>query len=186
MIVAASEKVASYISELLIPASACQITAVKSCGEARRVLLERDFDLVVIDSPLRDETGESFALHVASKEITQVILTVKKEFYEAVSAICEREGVLTIAKPFDIDVFLSAVSLTRSLYYRMKKMQTENIQLRKKIEDIRIVDRAKCLLISFMKMTEKEAHRYIEKQAMDMRITKRAVAEKIIRTFEDL
>jgi response regulator NasT len=37
-----------------------------------------------------------------------------------------------------------------------------------------------------MKMTEKEAHRYIEKQAMDMRITKRAVAEKIIRTFEDL
>ena len=52
--------------------------------------------------------------------------------------------------------------------------------LKKRIEDIRVVDRAKCILISSMNMSEKEAHRYIEKRAMDMRISRRAVAEEIL------
>ncbi|MGI6140325.1 MAG: ANTAR domain-containing response regulator [Caldicoprobacterales bacterium] len=186
MIVSSSEKATTVFSEILTPALICQITAVKTCSEARRILLERDFDLVIIDAPLRDETGESFALHVASKEIIQVILIVKREFYEAVSAVCEEEGILTIAKPLNKYVFLSALSLARSVHNRMKKMRTENAQLIQKIEDIRIVDRAKCILISLMSMSEKEAHRYIEKQAMDMRITKRAVAERILKTYENL
>jgi len=51
--------------------------------------------------------------------------------------------------------------------------------------DIRIIDRAKCLLISYLNMSEQEAHRYIEKQAMDMRLTKRMIAEGIIKTYEN-
>ena len=43
------------------------------------------------------------------------------------------------------------------------------------------MDRAKCVLIEYLKMTESEAHRFIEKQAMDMRITKREVAERILK-----
>jgi len=186
LIISNSEKGAALISELLNPAYVCQIIAVKTCGEARRLLLERDFDLVIIDAPLKDETGESLALHAASREMTQVILIVRREFFEAVSAVCEKEGILTIEKPVNRYIFMSALSLARSVYNRMKKIQTENAQLRKRIEDIRIVDRAKCILISLMSMSEKEAHRYIEKQAMDMRITKRAVAERILKTYEDL
>ena len=52
------------------------------------------------------------------------------------------------------------------------------------MEDIRLVDRAKCILISQMDMREEEAHRYLEKQAMDRRTTKRAVAEGILKTYE--
>jgi response regulator NasT len=63
-------------------------------------------------------------------------------------------------------------------------MQTENEHLRQKIEDIRIVDRAKWILVSYMQMNEKEAHRYIEKQAMDLRTTKREVAEGLLKTYE--
>jgi response regulator NasT len=80
---------------------------------------------------------------------------------------------------------MSALSLARSVYNKLRKVQREKDQLRKKIEDIRIVDRAKCILISLFNMSEKEAHKYIEKQAMDMRITKRAVAERIIKTYEN-
>ena len=185
MIVSSSDKGVLYISEILNSALVCIITAVKSGSEARRVLLERDFDLVIINAPLRDETGESLALHVASKEFTQVILLVKREFFEAMSAVCENEGILTISKPVNKYIFMSALSLARSAYNKLRKVHHENDQLRKKIEDIRIVDRAKCILISLFNMSEKEAHRYIEKQAMDMRITKRAVAERIIKTYEN-
>jgi response regulator NasT len=66
----------------------------------------------------------------------------------------------------------------------MNRIQAENSQLKYKIEDIRIIDRAKYILISYMNMSEKEAHRFIEKQAMDLRITKRAIAEGILKTYE--
>ncbi len=185
MIVSSSEKGTQFFSEIISAASICQITAVQSCGEARRILLERDFDLVIVNAPLRDASGESLSRHIASKGTAQVILIVKSEFYEAVSAVCENEGVLTVSKPVNKTIFWSALSLARSACSRIKKIQAENTKLKQKIDDIRIVDRAKCILISFMNMSEKEAHRYIEKQAMDMRTTKRAIAEGILKTYEN-
>ncbi len=185
LIVSGSQKGTAFFTEALASASIRQSLAVETCGEARRLLLERVFDLVIINGPLRDETGESFARHVASSGSAQVILLVKSEFYEAVSAVCEGEGVLTVAKPLNRSVFWSALSLARAARNRIKKMQTENTRLKQKIEDIRIVDRAKCILISFMGMSEQEAHRTIEKQAMDTRTTKRTAAEGILKTYEN-
>ena len=66
--------------------------------------------------------------------------------------------------------------------FRLKK---ENNKLLQKIEDIRMIDRAKCILIQYLNMTGAEAHRYIEKQAMDMRSTRKVVAEGILRTYEN-
>ena len=53
-----------------------------------------------------------------------------------------------------------------------------------KIDEIRLVNRAKWLLIECLSMTEADAHRYIEKQAMDLRLSKREVAENIIKTYK--
>ena len=49
--------------------------------------------------------------------------------------------------------------------------------------EIRLVNKAKWLLISELKMSEPDAHRYIEKQAMDRCIAKRAIAEEIIKLY---
>jgi len=51
-------------------------------------------------------------------------------------------------------------------------------------EDDLLVERAKRLLESQLQMTEQEAHRFIEKTAMDRCIKRRRVAEIIIRTYE--
>ena len=51
------------------------------------------------------------------------------------------------------------------------------------MNEIRLVNRAKWLLISEVKMTEPDAHRYIEKQAMDLCVSKREIAEQIIKTY---
>ena len=52
------------------------------------------------------------------------------------------------------------------------------------MEDIRVVNKAKWFLIEQLKMTEQEAHRYIEKQAMDRCVTKRVIAENILPTYK--
>lgn len=184
LIVSSIDKTASLISELLNAASINQIAVLKSCGEARRFLLERDFDLVVVNAPLPDETGESFSRQTAVKGISQVILAVRSEHFDAVSAACENDGVLTIAKPLNKNEFWSALTLAKSAWSRIKRIQAEDSRFKQKIEDIRVIDRAKWILISHLNLSEKEAHRFIEKQAMDMRSTKRAIAEGILKTYE--
>ena len=185
LIVSSTEKGSEFFSELLNEAGIHQITAIGTAGEARRHLLEKDYDLIIINAPLRDESGEALSRHIASKGISQVMLVVKSEYYDAVSAVCEDDGVMTIAKPINRAVFWSALKLAKSSQSRLKRAQDENTKLKQKIEDIRIVDRAKCILISYMNMSEKEAHRYIEKQAMDMRSSKRTIAEGILKTYEN-
>lgn len=185
LIVSGSEKSIGFFTQMLSSSSVSHIVTLQSCGEARRLLLERDFDLVIINAPLRDESGENLARHIASKGISQVILIVKSEYFEEVSTHTEEDGVLTIAKPINKALFWSALKLAKSAASRLGKIRAENSKLKQKIEDIRIIDRAKCILISYLSMSEQEAHRYIEKQAMDMRATKRAVAEGILKMYEN-
>lgn len=77
-------------------------------------------------------------------------------------------------------LLLKLITATRR---RLLGLKHENIKLQKKIEDIRLVDRAKCVLIQHLSLTEQQAHRYIEKQAMDRRISKPEVAQGILNTY---
>jgi len=183
LIVSSTDKSAAFFSEILCETNIKQISVLNSAGEARRRLLEYDFDLVIIDAPLPDESGESFSRHIASKSLSQVILAVNGEYFNAVAAVCEEDGVLIISKPIDRDVFWSSLSLAKAASSKIKRIQAENIKLKQKIEDIRIIDRAKLLLISYLNLSEQEAHRFIEKQAMDLRSSKRMIAEGILKTY---
>ena len=184
LIVSHMEKHTAFFEKMLSEAACDQIVTLQTCGEARRMLLERDFDLVLVSAPLPDESGESLARHVAAKGVSQVILIVKNEYFDAISALCEDDGVLVVARPMNKTVFWSALKLAKAANHRLRMMRTENSKLKQKIEDIRVVDRAKCVLISYLSMGEQEAHRYIEKQAMDMRVSRRAIAEEILKTYE--
>jgi response regulator NasT len=185
LLVSHSEEDTAFFTGFLNAASVHHITSLQSVDSARRLMLKQNFDLVIVDAPLHDESGESFSRYIASNGISQVLLLVKSEFFNSVSAVCEEDGVLTIAKPVNKALFWSALSLAKSVQNRIKRIQVENAQLKQKIEDIRIIDRAKCILISSLNMREQEAHRYIEKQAMDMRSSRRIIAEGILKRYDN-
>ncbi len=184
MIVSSSDKSVAFFTEMLNADSCGAVTVLKTGAEARRVLSEREFDIVIIYVPLPDESGESLSRHIASKDTSQVILVVKSEYFDEMCAVTEETGVLVVARPVDRTVFKSTLRLAKSAQGRLKKLRSENNELKQKIEDIKIIDRAKYILISYLKMSEQEAHRFIEKQAMDMRATRRSVAEGVLRTYE--
>lgn len=183
LIISSIEKELAFFTEMLNADSVNKIIVLKTAGEARRLILEQDFDLVIINAPLQDETGESLAQHIAVKGLSQVILVVKSEYFDVISSACENDGVLTISKPVDRAIFWSALKLAGSVQSRLKRMQTEDGKVKQKIEDIRIINRAKWILITHFSMSEQEAHRFIEKQAMDMRSSKRSIAEGILNTY---
>ncbi len=185
LIISSSEKSIPFLKQILEQLPIGRIQVVTSSGEARRVLIEEQFDLCIINAPLSDEYGEALALHLVEKELSEVILLVKSELYDKICSKVERLGIVVVAKPISKTLFWNALKMTQVAYYRMQRVQNENKKLVQKIEDIRMINRAKCLLISHLTMTELEAHKHIERQAMDMRITKRAVAEGILKTYDN-
>lgn len=184
LIVSYFEKNNQDLCRILAEASVTDITVSSTAAEARRMLIDRDFDLVIVNTPLPDEFGESLARHIAEKRISEVILLVKAELFDEISYRVEEYGIITIAKPIGKTILWNALKIALATHRRIKLIQNENKKLVQKIEDIRVVDRAKCILISQLSFTEPEAHRYIEKQAMDLRMTKRKVAEEILKMYE--
>ncbi|MGN0994467.1 MAG: ANTAR domain-containing response regulator, partial [Butyricicoccus sp.] len=66
---------------------------------------------------------------------------------------------------------------------RMHALSVENARLRMKLEDEKVIARAKCILIECRGMTEPDAHAYIEKQAMNRRMTRREIANDILQSY---
>ena len=102
---------------------------------------------------------------------------------EEITEKVEDYGVITVAKPISRQMFWSALKLARVTQRRLTMARRENAKQQKKIEDLKLVSRAKLVLISYAGMSEEEAHKYVERQAMEERKTRRAVAEEILREY---
>ena len=81
------------------------------------------------------------------------------------------------------NLFQTAAGWLISAREMIRKTEKQTTSIEEKMNEIRLVNRAKWLLISELKMTEPDAHRYIEKQAMDRCVSKRQAAEEIIKTY---
>ena len=120
----------------------------------------------------------------ADKTTAGIILIVDSAIEMETNSRVEDYGVFSLPKPTTPEFFYKAAKLITASRLRMQKLENENQRLQKKIEEIRIVDRAKLVLIQVLKMTESQAQHYIEKQSMDLRQTRITTAENILRTYD--
>ena len=160
------------------------VTVLHDAAAARRALAENSYDLVLINTPLPDEFGTRLALDACESSSAGVLLLVKAEHCPDIEAQVSVHGVLTLAKPTSAQLFAQTLRLLCITRERLRGMEKKAVTLQEKMEEIRLVNRAKWLLIEELKMTEQEAHRYIEKRAMDRCVTRRAVAEQILSTYQ--
>ena len=184
LIVSGGEKGRDMLREVLAGMGVCDAVTLLGGGEARRALAEEDYALIVVNTPLQDEFGHELAVYAAEQTGAGVVLLVKAEAADEIAARVEDAGVFVVAKPLNKALLFGAVKLAQAAHRRLAGLQTQNARLQQKIDDIRLVDRAKCALIQYRQLTEPEAHKYIEKQAMDERKSRRAVAEQILLNFE--
>ncbi len=184
LIVSSSDKSIGLLSQLINSWSVTKITSTKSSGEARRLVNTLDYDLVIINTPLSDEFGDELSASITDMSSSGVILIIQNEIADEISSKVSDYGVLVVSKPIVRQVFFQALKLAIASKKRMSGLISENNLLQKKIEEIRLVTRAKCILIQYLNMTEEQAHRYIEKQAMDMRSARKEVAQKILDKYE--
>ena len=183
LIVSAAEGFNDALSALLPTSKYSPTNFVSNISAAKRALAERAFDFVIINSPLPDDIGTRFAIDTGSSKETVVLLMVRAELQEEIYDKVAEHGVFVLPKPTSKPTMAIALSWLSSAREKLRKTEKKTLSIEEKMEEIRIVNRAKWILIRELKLDEPEAHRYIEKQAMDRCISKRIVAEEIIKTY---
>ena len=185
LIAASSDKhVSALINQLKEIFPGVRFSSVSTGREARRAIADQDFDICVVNCPLSDENGIDLAEFTYSSSNAMCVLLVKGDSFDDVADKVEDWGAMVISKPLNREMFYRAMRFTAAARKRILGIRSENIKLQKKLEEIRSVNRAKLALMQYLGFTEQQAHRYIEKEAMDMRCTKLEVARKVIKMYE--
>lgn len=184
LIVSAASSFFSVMEPLLPSTDYWPVVRAKSVAEAQRRLLEGTYDIVIINAPLADDFGLRLAITICTDSSSGVLLLVKNDLYNEIYTKAMPYGVLTLSKPTNSQMIIQSLRVLCATRERLRQMEQKQMSVEKKIEEIRLVNRAKWLLIDCLGMKESDAHRYIEKQAMDLRISKSEVAENIIRTYK--
>ncbi len=150
---------------------------------AKRAKAQRHFEIIIVNSPLTDGFGTDFAIDSNESKNTVVLQLVKAELYEEIYDRASPCGVFTLPKPISKQSMINALHWLITTKAKVARLENKAVSIEDKMQEIRLVNKAKWLLIDKQKMAEPDAHRYIEKTAMDRCVPKRAVAEEIIKEY---
>ena len=182
LIVSSNEKFNQVLASIMSPDEfACE--TVGNVGEGRRALLERDYDIVIVNTPLPDEFGVNFAIDTGADTNSGVLLCINADLFEEVTDKCEEYGVLTISKPTSRQIVKQSLKLLEATRRRLHRMEKKTASFEEKLAEIKEINRAKWLLIENLNMSENDAHKYIERSAMDTRRPKIDIAREIIEEY---
>ena len=185
LIVSAGANSNEYIAARLSEMGYSRPVIIPSGAEARRRMSESDFELIVVNAPLPDEFGHELCITAVEQTDAGVVFLVKAAQAEQLLAPLNEQGVLLLSKPFTTPLFLQAMHMAAAGNHRLQRLRQENARLQDKIGQLRLISRAKCCLVEHAHMTEAEAHRYLEKQAMDTRRDRAEVAQEVLRGLRE-
>lgn len=186
LLVSSSEQSAHALSEMLKGEGWDKISQVFSAYGAReRAKEDSEIELICINAPLPDENGIELASDLAASTRSTVVIIIPQKNADEINDVLNPHGVLVIARPINRHLFHHYLQFADCFRARLLGTFKENERLKSMVEDIRVIDRAKLLLVTCLGMSEQSAHRYLEKQAMDLRLSKLEVAKQVIRTYEN-
>ena len=142
------------------------------------------YDLVLVNSPLPDDLGVDFAEEACAGSDAGVLLLIRGEVYEETYYKVLPAGVIALPKPTNRQMLTQSLRVLCAIRERLRNMRKQQATVEEKIEELRLVNRAKWLLIECLHMTEADAQRYITRQAMEQRTSKREIARSVIRTYQ--
>ena len=183
LLVSASAKFNTAMLSALPPTDYWPVTVAANISEARRRTLEEEYDLILINAPLPDGDGQQFALAVCANTESGLLLLIKSEIYEEVYYRLLPAGAVTLPKPTNMDRIMQTVRILCAIRERLRSAKQKQSTVEEKMEELRLVNRAKWLLIEKEGLSEDEAHRYITRQAMERRISKKQIARELLQSY---
>ena len=170
------------LCELLGELPDCR-TAVFTDGADILSAASETFDVMVISTPLSDQFGLDLVAQLRKKTDSALIVLAKGEIADEVQQKLKFTGAFIIGRPFNKTALLQAVKFATVAKENMQRLEQENRQLTRQLEELKLVNRAKACLMEYLKLTEEQAHRHIQTQAMNSRKTQSQIAEDILKTY---
>ena len=156
-------------------------------GEQAVALVEQHRpDLVVLDVKMPKLDGISAASRIAEQRIAPVVILTAFGQRELVERAREAGAMAYLVKPFSKADLVPAIEMARSRFMELRQLESEVLDLRERLETRKLVDRAKGVLQESLGLTEPDAFRWIQKTAMDLRLSMRQVAEGVVNHGIDL
>ncbi len=183
LLVSSSEKFNKNRINPLSSSIYADITISTDIAQARRLVLERKFDIVIVDSPIGSNKGFNFILSICDNSEFGILTIVKVEDYDEAYFRLHDFGVYVLSKPVDENLLtqsLRIICLTRD---KINDIAKNNLSLKDKLDEIKLIAEAKMLIVKKLHITEEQAHKLIEQTAMNLRITKKMTAEMFIKKY---
>ncbi len=173
------------LAEMLVEAG-YEVVGQAGDGE-QAVALTRQLrpDLVLMDVKMPVLDGISAADIIGAESLAPVVMLTAFSQRELVERATEAGVMAYVVKPFTVADLTPAIDVARSRWVQLRTLESEIADLADRLETRKLVDRAKGLLMSQLGVSEPDAFRWVQKTAMDRRLSMREVAELVIAGLPD-
>jgi response regulator NasT len=137
-------------------------------------------DLVILDVKMPVLDGIAAAEQIASQRIAPVVILTAFSQRELVERASDAGAMAYLVKPFTKEHLVPAIELAVSRFGELSLLEAEVADLTDRLETRKAVERAKSLLMGQLDLSEPDAFRWIQKTAMDLRLSMRQVAEGVV------
>jgi two-component system, response regulator PdtaR len=152
-------------------------------GEAAvRLAREREPDLVIMDIKMPGMDGLAAGELIVAEGLSAVLILTAFSQRDLVRRAAEAGALAYLVKPFQRSDLVPAIDIALARHAELAAVRAESSHLAEQLETRKLVDRAKGRLMDSRGMSEAEAFRFIQKQAMDRRRTMRDVARELLAT----
>lgn len=185
IVISKTEQINLSFEQLLKHEGYDSVICVTDSQQVKSMLDMSEYDLILINAPIGDDSGLGLAVHCAKNSRSCVFVTVPHESYDKVSESVGEYGVFVISRPLNKNLFHHYLMFTDYFKKRILGLLKENDKLKDMVEELGIINRAKMLLMQCLMMSEEQAHRYLEQQAMNLRVSKKEAALQVIKTYQN-
>ena len=135
-------------------------------------------DLTILDVKMPVLDGISAAEKIIS--ISPVLMLTAFSQKDLVERARDAGAMAYVVKPFTINDLVPAIEISISRHKQMTSLESEVADLHDRLETRKVIDRAKGILMKALNLSEPEAFSWIQRAAMDRRITMKEVSEAVI------
>lgn len=158
------------------------VVAQAADGEqAVALAVEHCPDLVIMDVKMPKLDGIAAASRIAAARIAPVVMLTAFSQRELVDRARDAGAMAYLVKPFSKSDLMPAIEMARSRFAEIAQLETEVAGLTEQLATRKVVERAKGLLQEALAISEPDAFRWIQKTAMDLRLSMRQVADRVIK-----
>ncbi len=157
--------------------------SVSDGKDARKLIADGDYSMALVNAPLENEFGLEIAV-CAAKSGCGVIISAPAKACGDIAAKIGDMDIFILPKPLSSELLLQSFRFVMLSKADRNVLRTEKEHLEEKLRDTKLIDRAKCVLVHYLNLSESEAHKHIQKRAMDMRISQADAAREILKIYE--